>query len=208
MPKKSTSNAAPVIDPPSQHLGLHPEIVDEENLSLALAWIRFLRPQVKGLQLAYEQRLAELNAEFATIGKMLLDDDEWTTCQDYLQSLETAVERYARKHDKQLCGEGRSWESEHGKIALAKQPEKVTLTRKSDTEAKLVERLLSDLDIQPEIDRLRAEFPDFAEYIRLEFKLNKAGILDGLKQKRLTLADLRSRGLKITRNPDKVTITV
>lgn len=207
MPKTKPAPAA-TLAPPFDVLSLESIAVQNaDDLTAALQWIRYLRTRLQEVQLQYDQALAELNARFEPL-RQFTTDDQQLPLSEALAMFEGAVADFARDHQQQLLPAGRrSYESPAGKIALAQQPLKIELTKKKETEAQAVDRILEELDVLPEIDRIRLEYPDFEQYVRLEFKLNRSGLLDAIKTKRLSVADLRAKGLKTVRGPEKVTIS-
>lgn len=203
MAKKRPSQ--PLPERPHRTLGNPPVIESPQQVSLAFRWLQWLRAQLAAARSAYNAGLQQLEAEYARATTKPIGG-KYEQLETYAEQLEAALIDHARDQD--LCPESqRTWQEPQqlGAISARQSPEKVMLLQEED-EAALVERLLQELEILPQFERLFARNPRFRQFLRIEIKLNKTGILQQHKERLLSDEQLAAVGLKVDRDPDKFTV--
>ncbi|WP_437230425.1 host-nuclease inhibitor Gam family protein [Planctomicrobium sp. SH661] len=192
------------ITRPAKHLGAEPTITSDAQLQLALQWYRFLTAVEKQAEATYE-RAEQLAAVQKSEDLAIRIGRERTTAPDYRTLLESAITKYSQAEYDRLYAAGKTFKTPLGSIRSTAQPEKVHLPE-GTKDKDLVERLLKEFDFQPEIDRLKEEFPDLFQFLKLNFALDRQSILEAWQAKQLEVSQLEEYGITIKSDPEKVTV--
>lgn len=189
---------------PAKSLGLIPRITTQASLLMAIAWVAFLRVMIAARTADHDAAVhaaqADLNKSLElTVSKQKVD------AREYLQTLETEIAKHANENSAKLFVTGQTYTTPHGSIAAAKMPQRLEI----DDEKNAVDRLVEQFDLQPEIDRLKEEFPAAFRFLRIKFEIDKQGLAAAYKAKEIGDEDLQARGFQMVEPKDKkITIKV
>lgn len=193
------------MSPPDKHLGPDPVIDSPEAVDTALHWMRYLGLVYQTAKAKADEACQQIAAELTAACQLKVGKHK-VEAQQYRSLLEQRVIAFAVDEETkgQLFTTGKTYKSAFGTVAARVG---VPSLAQVDPDADVLATILEDRDLQPELDRIRDEFR-LVDWIKLEPKLDRAGILKAYKEQRITDEDLAAVGLKVDPAMDKVTVSV
>jgi len=190
---------------PKQHLGPAPAIAAREEFDLALTWIGWCRASLAQVQATLRLAIDQLRQQTAKqahvkVGGTTLAIDE------YQSRLEAAALEYAQQHRDELFAARQSYRVGEVEIAWRKSAETLVPLDAETSDADLVAAIVEQLDLQPELARLFADY-QIAPWLKLEIRLDRSGILKALRSGQITTEELHAVGLTVERPDPKWAIT-